>query len=80
VSAKTKKGVVRFESDAGKVVEIGPAEDVLFSPRHPYTQDLLRCVPLPSHGVDPKEVCTLREPTALALTDAHRVSCVKYGG
>jgi oligopeptide/dipeptide ABC transporter ATP-binding protein len=30
---------------SGKVVEIGPAQDVLSSPRHPYTRDLLRCVP-----------------------------------
>jgi oligopeptide/dipeptide ABC transporter ATP-binding protein len=29
----------------GKVVELGLAEDVLNSPRHPYTRDLLRCVP-----------------------------------
>jgi oligopeptide/dipeptide ABC transporter ATP-binding protein len=30
---------------AGRVVEWGPAEAVLFSPRHPYTKALLRCVP-----------------------------------
>jgi oligopeptide/dipeptide ABC transporter ATP-binding protein len=30
---------------AGKVAELGPAEAVLFSPQHPYTQALLRCVP-----------------------------------
>jgi oligopeptide/dipeptide ABC transporter ATP-binding protein len=30
---------------AGKVMEIGPAADVLHSPRHPYTRDLLQCVP-----------------------------------
>jgi oligopeptide/dipeptide ABC transporter ATP-binding protein len=97
---------------AGKVVEIGPAEDLLYSPRHPYTRDLLRCVPpLSQDGgsigksklpviredspslavseqkcsfegrcVDRMEVCTLREPTALALTDAQKVSCFKYGG
>jgi peptide/nickel transport system ATP-binding protein len=96
----------------GKVVEIGPAEDVLYSPRHPYTRDLLRCVPPLSQDartigksklpviredspslvvskqkcsfegrcVDRMEVCTLREPTPFALTDAHKVSCFKYGG
>jgi oligopeptide transport system ATP-binding protein len=32
---------------AGRVAEIGPAAQVLYSPRHPYTAALLRC--LPSH-------------------------------
>jgi len=30
---------------AGRVVERGPARDVLAAPRHPYTEALLRCVP-----------------------------------
>jgi oligopeptide/dipeptide ABC transporter ATP-binding protein len=30
---------------AGRVVEVGPAERVLHSPQHPYTQALLRCLP-----------------------------------
>src|ERR1700739_3319286 len=30
---------------AGRVAEAGPAGDVLLSPRHPYTQALLRCLP-----------------------------------
>jgi oligopeptide/dipeptide ABC transporter ATP-binding protein len=30
---------------AGRVVETGPASSVLSSPRHPYTQALLRCLP-----------------------------------
>jgi oligopeptide/dipeptide ABC transporter ATP-binding protein len=30
---------------AGRVAEVGPAAEVLFSPRHPYTQALLRCLP-----------------------------------
>lgn len=30
---------------AGRVAEIGPAEKVLTSPKHPYTQALLRCLP-----------------------------------
>jgi oligopeptide/dipeptide ABC transporter ATP-binding protein len=30
---------------AGRVVEIGPLKEVLWSPQHPYTRDLLRCVP-----------------------------------
>jgi oligopeptide/dipeptide ABC transporter ATP-binding protein len=32
---------------AGRVAEIGPAAQVLYSPQHPYTATLLRC--LPSH-------------------------------
>lgn len=30
---------------AGKIAEVGPTRDVLFAPRHPYTQALLKCVP-----------------------------------
>jgi oligopeptide/dipeptide ABC transporter ATP-binding protein len=30
---------------AGRVAEVGPTERVLFSPQHPYTQALLRCLP-----------------------------------
>jgi oligopeptide/dipeptide ABC transporter ATP-binding protein len=30
---------------AGRVVEVGPTTNVLSSPRHPYTQALLRCLP-----------------------------------
>lgn len=36
---------------AGRVVEVGPADSVLHSPRHPYTQALLRCLP-PSLDAD----------------------------
>ncbi len=35
---------------AGKIAELGPAEAVLFSPQHPYTQALLRCVPRLDYG------------------------------
>ncbi|TDC53282.1 ATP-binding cassette domain-containing protein [Jiangella ureilytica] len=43
--------VVRYVSDViavmylGRIVEHGPAEDVLGSPRHPYTRDLLAAAP-----------------------------------
>jgi oligopeptide/dipeptide ABC transporter ATP-binding protein len=30
---------------AGRVAEVGPTESVLFSPQHPYSQALLRCLP-----------------------------------
>lgn len=32
---------------AGRIVEVGPTERVLESPRHPYTRALLACVPKP---------------------------------
>ena len=41
---------------AGKVAEIGPTEEVLGSPRHPYTRALLRSMPgrLDEHGIPRK--------------------------
>ena len=38
---------------AGRVAEIGPAANVLTSPRHPYTTALLRCLPSPREFVLP---------------------------
>ena len=35
---------------AGKIAELGPAEEVLLSPQHPYTQALLRCIPRVDFG------------------------------
>lgn len=32
---------------AGEVVEVGKAKDVIGSPRHPYTEALVRCIPRP---------------------------------
>ena len=52
--------VARYISDriavmyAGKVVEMGPTEEVITSPKHPYTQALLTSVPaLRTHDVVP---------------------------
>jgi peptide/nickel transport system ATP-binding protein len=35
----------------GKMVEVGPTEDVLANPRHPYTRALLSAVPVPDPSV-----------------------------
>ena len=46
-------GVVRYMSDyiavmyVGKIVELGPAEEVFEKPLHPYTQMLLASIPIP---------------------------------
>jgi peptide/nickel transport system ATP-binding protein len=96
---------------AGKVVEIGPTEQVLTLPQHPYTQALLLSVPrgldelakshksrlqvipgeapnlavlangcrFESRCADRMELCTTREPAAVAVSVAHAVSCFKYG-
>jgi oligopeptide transport system ATP-binding protein len=59
-------GVIRHVSDRiavmylGKIVEIGPAEEVYSSPIHPYTLSLLASLPIP----DPREN-RAREPMVL---------------
>ena len=97
---------------AGRVAEIGPTQDVLSSPQHPYTRALLRCLPSPFDGklggrkvklplipgelrrlaqltggceFEPRctermDVCTRRAPALVPLSEAHDVSCFKYGG
>ncbi|MEM3404614.1 MAG: ATP-binding cassette domain-containing protein [Nitrososphaeria archaeon] len=70
-------GVVRFISDyiivmySGKFVEMGPSEDILGQPLHPYTKMLLLALPLP----DPKKKIELIQHQMKALED-WRGGCV----
>jgi oligopeptide transport system ATP-binding protein len=60
-------GVVRHVSDRiavmylGKIVEIGPAEDVYNNPIHPYTVSLLSAVPIPDPRLNAERELTVLE-------------------
>lgn len=64
--------VIRYVSDriavmyAGKLVEVGPKEELLASPKHPYTEALLAAVPRISLRRRGKRMVTLGEPPDLA--------------
>jgi oligopeptide/dipeptide ABC transporter ATP-binding protein len=74
---------------AGHIVETGPAEDVLGSPRHPYTELLLAAAPdpraplnvsadadigEPPRVIDPTPGCRFRRRCPLAIDECHRVT------
>jgi peptide/nickel transport system ATP-binding protein len=74
---------------AGQIVEQGPADQVLSSPLHPYTQLLLASVPDPSQGerpdievrkglaaaaVDPPDACRFVERCPIAIDVCSRVT------
>jgi peptide/nickel transport system ATP-binding protein len=50
--------VVRYMSDTigvrylGKLVEVGPADDVYYRPVHPYTKGLIDAIPVPDPGTE----------------------------
>ncbi|HTW19212.1 MAG TPA: ABC transporter ATP-binding protein [Mycobacteriales bacterium] len=72
---------------AGHIVEVGPTEQVLADPRHPYTQLLLDAVPdpraplgihssdigEPPRVVDPEPGCRFRWRCPLAIDDCARI-------
>ncbi len=41
---------------AGHLVEIGPSDDVINDPKHPYTQLLKKAAPKPESGLEPEKV------------------------
>ncbi|TYB69140.1 ABC transporter ATP-binding protein [Nonomuraea sp. PA05] len=51
----------------GKLVEVGPAHQVVRAPRHPYTQALLDAVPSPDPGHTPSPDTTIRGELPSAL-------------
>jgi peptide/nickel transport system ATP-binding protein len=74
---------------AARIAEQGPVEDVLASPRHPYTQLLLSAVPdprapltitaqtdrgEPPRVIDPAPGCRFRWRCPLAIDECHRVT------
>jgi oligopeptide/dipeptide ABC transporter ATP-binding protein len=74
---------------AGHIAESGPVEDVLASPRHPYTQLLLSAVPdpraelnigaetdkgEPPRVIDPAPGCRFRWRCPLAIDQCHQVT------
>jgi len=60
-------GVVRYVADRvavlylGRLVEIGPAQELFTAPRHPYTQALLSAIPDPTRSLD--ETGLIDEPS-----------------
>ena len=74
---------------AGRIAEQGPSEEVLASPRHPYTQLLLSAVPdpraplavgaetdrgEPPRVIDPTPGCRFRWRCPLAIDECHQVT------
>jgi len=60
---------------AGKVVELGPASEVLVSPKHPYTQALFRSIPRLDgrHDVDKRNLPAI--PRNSGLSSVPRSGC-----
>ncbi|CUH95811.1 Oligopeptide transport ATP-binding protein AppF [Propionispora sp. 2/2-37] len=49
----------------GKIVEAGSAEDIMFDPRHPYTQELVAAVPVIGKPLDSEELACREAKSAI---------------
>jgi peptide/nickel transport system ATP-binding protein len=52
----------------GKIVEVGPSEDVVLTPMHPYSKALIAAVPVPNPKVE-REGFPLREGVSVSPVD-----------
>jgi len=60
---------------AGKIVETGTAEDIFYSPAHPYTQGLLKSLPINSKGKDELETIPGMPPSLMRLPKGDAFAC-----
>jgi len=58
---------------AGEIVESGAAADIIDAPIHPYTQGLLRCVPVP--GRTRRQTALYTIPGSIDTVDGHPNQC-----
>ena len=60
---------------AGKIVEIGTAEEIFYDPRHPYTRSLLRALPALSRGRDSLPTIPGMPPTLIDPPKGDAFAC-----
>jgi len=60
---------------AGRIVEIGTAEEIFYDPRHPYTQGLLQALPALARGKDHLTTIPGMPPTLLELPKGDAFAC-----
>lgn len=60
---------------AGKIVEIGTAEEIFYDPRHPYTWGLMRALPAFCKGKDTLYTIPGMPPTLLKLPQGDAFAC-----
>jgi peptide/nickel transport system ATP-binding protein len=56
----------------GKIMEIGPSEEIILKPAHPYSKALLAAVPVPDPTVKTEEITLKEVPSALHLPSGCR--------